>query len=225
MLDKGYKQMDEQSKRSVFSVVVSERRNRSTQPKLQLPKFDLTETHKRDAYCLRAILFSFDAAILKAPTVLLDPAAFVRLAAAHGFPVSSAIQRERTYGNISENAIRMLAQQNCLGHRLIQLWKRISPVTASRVLQMPATNPTPMEPFSPGTIRKIRMALTPIRDQLGFEIIRNLNLLDDPVAFLAMCKRIGYNGPGWTFNTDRPNDMNKAVGQRLIDTWRIMVVS
>lgn len=217
--------MDEQSKRRVFCIVESTERENADQPKLLLPKISHTESRKRDENCLRSILFSFDEAIINAPNVLNDPPAFVRLAAAHGFPVKSVIQRQRKYGNINENAMRMLAQQNCLGHKLIQLWKRISPEISRRVEKMNSTQILPMEPFSPGVLRKIRQALTPHRDQLGFEIIRNLNLLDNPVAFLAMCQRIGYNGPGWTYDTSKPNDLNKAVGQRLIDTWRIIAIS
>ncbi len=217
--------MDEQSKRRVISLVKPTAHGNVPKPKFHLPNLNKTATHKRDEDCLRAILFSFDQAILYAPNVLKDPAAFVRLAAAHGFPLNSAIQRERKYGNINENAMRMLAQQNCLGHRLIQLWKRISPEVYSRVTKMNTQHSTSMEPFSPGAIRKMRHALLPLRDQMGFEIIRDLNLLDNPVAFLAMCQRIGYQGLGSTYDTTEPNDLNMVVGQRLIDTWRIIAVN
>ncbi|ACT59738.1 hypothetical protein [Hirschia baltica] len=217
--------MDEQIKSRVFSLVEPTYRESVHQTKRLLPKLSHTETRKRDEACLRSILFSFDEAILKAPNVLKDPAAFARLAAAHGFPLSCAIQRQRKYGNINENAMRMLAQQNCLGHKLIQLWKRISPEISRRVEKMNSNQAIPYEPFSPGIMRKMRQALTPLRDQLGFEIVCDLNLLDNPVAFLAMCQRIGYNGPGWTYDTSKPNDLNKVVGQRLIDTWRIIVTT
>ncbi len=217
--------MDEQSKSRVFSLVVSSERNSEPRPKLHLPKFEYTQTHKCEEACLRSILFSFDEAVLKAPNVLDDPAAFVRLAAAHGFPLSNAIQRQRKYENIQQNAMRMLAQQNCLGHRLIALWKRISPDIASRVSKMKTVQSVTNEPFAPGSIRKIRQALAPHRDQLGFEIIRDLNLLENPVEFLAMCKRIGYDGPGSNYDTSSPNDLNTAIGQRLIDTWRIIAIS
>ena len=85
--------------------------------------------------------------------------------------------------------------------------------------------PTSIEPFSPGAVRKMKNALLPLRDQMGFEIVRDLNLLDDPVAFLAMCQRIGYQGLGATYDTTEANDLNTAIGQRLIDTWRIIAVN
>ena len=154
---------------------------------------------------------------------MTDPAAFLRLATAHGYPASPPAIRLRKYQNVSEIEARTMAQQNCLGHELIEIWEALSPLNAMLARQRSHDASNVTEPFTPGPLRLMQRHIASLREALGLEIIRNFDILEDPFAFFRLCLELGYEGPGSHHCQMEENDLNRAVGRRLLSVWRLVI--
>lgn len=192
-------------------------------PRIVAPTYRHVMTRDKQAEHMRAILFSFNDAVLANAKVLTDPAAFLRLATAHGYPASPPAIRLRKYHNVSEIEARTMAQQNCLGSELIEIWENLSPLIAMRAMQSAHGALDATEPFTPGPLRLMHTHVAPLREALGLEIIRNFDILEDPFAFFQLCLELGYEGPGSHHFHDEENDLNRAVGRRLLSVWRLVI--
>jgi hypothetical protein len=216
--------MDEQSKTRLFSPAVS---YFDAAPNMSAPQYSTSDLsyHRSCMHsCLDAILVPLEETLFRMPHIASDPSAFYRLSVSHGFPALSASDDERGYETPRQRSIRQISRQTTWGQELIAAWKSLSPLNFIRIKAESHNASEILEPFAPGPLRKIRLELTPIRDQLGFEIIRNTQILEDPIAFLKLCIRLGYTGPGSERANWPPNDLTRALGKRLISAWRLSVI-
>ncbi len=217
--------MNGQNEDNRFSIVVTSDPFAAHTSRLKHPLYRTnSEEQKRRRAHLKAIGFSFDTAVTYHPSVLRDPAAFLRLAISHGYPapklaLNDTNRQPRNVAFYVEETYRRI------GSQLMKDWKRTAPLRlVSKLTQQSERAPTPKEPFAPGVLRKMQSAMMPIGDELGFQIIRNLNVLEDPFAFYKLCLSLGYEGPGSGLATDTPNDLNLTQGKRLIAAWRVHVI-
>ena len=218
--------MDEQ-KYSTVSNSTARSATALERPRIRRPQYAHLENKQQQIKALKQILFSFNRALRRTPSIINDPTAFARLAIAHGYPCPEMDIRNRIYDAPYAIQVRATAKLACLGRELMTTWKQLSPDADQEVgLKAKLSITTPLqEPFAPGPIRLMQLALAPLMDELNLAVIKDLDILGDPFNFFQLAITHGYNGPGATHSTDKANDLNTEIGRRLIAVWRDLALS
>lgn len=218
--------MDEQ-KYSTVSISTARSATALERPRIRRPRYAHLENKQQQLKALKQILFSFNRALRRAPSVINDPTAFARLAIAHGYPCPKMDIRNRIYDAPYAIQVRATAKLACLGRELMTTWRQLSPDVERNVAmkaKLSLTSPL-QEPFAPGPIRLMQMAMSPLMDDLNLAVIKDLDVLEDPFAFFQLTIAHGYTGPGATHSIDTANDLNSEIGRRLIAVWRDLALS
>ena len=166
----------------------------SAAPRIVKPDYDHVDTTEKMQKRLSAISTPLRRSLADAPGFLHDADKFLGLAVLHGYPTPAG------------DRMSVLHHANML----LECWKRLAPDLFVAPRHARSQTPT------------VEQALDAIRAPLGAFVAERPRILTDGFGFFRACVRLGYDGPGAHHAANAPNDLNCAVGKRLVAAWNRM---